>query len=353
MPKRLKPTRVRLGSDFAGLDSGAFALQLLGLPFERTFACDAAAHSLKVLSYGGAQHIFTDITQRALERTPAVDLYLFGPPCQPFSTSGQREGLNAADGCLALHSLAYILHHRPSMIVMEQVPNVLKVADDMMTLIFSELRTAGYSLSSKLIRSDAYGVPQMRERLYLVGVRFPVSEFRFPDEVPCPPVASFIDPLPAGRFQVLPEGASQLRARNVEEQIEKRVNSGVNPLERAVFVASGASSSRCHSTVDVCMTITRTEAARLGYWCSLKGGFLEARELGRLQGFPDDLIPWKDLEISESQFGALVGNAMSLNVLMHLLPCVLRSGGFITEDACRSCLQAAVRFHPVQCPRPS
>jgi hypothetical protein len=84
--------------------------------------------------------------------------------------------------------------------------------------------------------------------------------------------------------------------------------------------------------VDTCMTITRTEGQRQSIWCTGKGGFLEPHELAMLQGFPNGFLDWQSLGIRGLQFGALIGNAMTLNVLLHLIPNVLRADGILPED---------------------
>ena len=52
-------------------------------------------------------------------------------------------------------------------------------------------------------------------------------------------------------------------------------------------------------------------------------------EIGKLQGFPSDLIPWVALKIPSRKFGAMMGNAMTLPVMLTLLPIVLHLAGKI------------------------
>jgi hypothetical protein len=98
--------------------------------------------------------------------------------------------------------------------------------------------------------------------------------------------------------------------------------------------------------LDTCMTITRTEGQRQSIWCTGKGGFLEPHELAMLQGFPNGFLDWQSLGIRGLQFGALIGNAMTLNVLLHLIPNVLRADGILPEDEYRIAIQKARAHHP-------
>ena len=87
--KRLRRSILRLGSDFAGLDTAAWALRVLGIPFEHTFAADIDRSSRKVLSYMGAKTIYMDVTTRPATKAPSVDLYTFGPPVPAFQCCWQ------------------------------------------------------------------------------------------------------------------------------------------------------------------------------------------------------------------------------------------------------------------------
>ena len=336
-----------IGSDFAGLDSVAWALKILNVDYASLFCCDSDPSSQKVISCAGTRTLHVDITKRDHMNTAAVNLYSFGPPCQPFSTKGSQLGTTDARGVLALHSLTYILLKRPDMLFMEQVPNIVKIAPQLMDLILTELTKAGYSVHSQILRTDHFGVPQRRERLYVVAFLREVRPFAFPPPIACQPVSSFITPLPPDAFEVLPSCGGVKRS-NVECHMQRRIQEGVNPFERAVFVASGSSPTFCNSSVDTCMTITRSEAQRSGYWCSIKGGFLETVDIARLQGYRDGLIPWQQLGISDAQAGGLLGNAMSLNVLLHLLPGVLYAGGFTSEAEFQRHMRLAREFHPAR-----
>ena len=67
------------------------------------------------------------------------------------------------------------------------------------------------------------------------------------------------------------------------------------------------------------------------YWCSTKGGFLEVEDLAWLQGVEPADCDWKSAEISKGQFGGLVGSAMSVNILVQLLPRLLHQARLVTS----------------------
>lgn len=78
----------------------------------------------------------------------------------------------------------------------------------------------------------------------------------------------------------------------------------------------------------------------------MKGGFLTVQDISRLQGFPADFIPHKDLRITDNQMCGLLGNAMTLTVLVHLFPGLLFAAGYINESEFEAVRKKAVAYSP-------
>jgi DNA-cytosine methyltransferase len=340
---------LRLGTDFSGVDTPAWALQVLDVSFEHIFSCDKLAAAGKIASHLGVKHKYSDIETRP--DPPDVDLYVFGPPCQAFSSSGKQLGAtDPVNGTLTLQSLMYIAKHKPSMILMEQVPAILQEKHrELWNLVLKTLKDAGYHLTYQVCQSKHFGVPQRRERLYLAGaLRAPVV-FELPPRR-ITDLSMIVKPLPPSSFCTVPSlnDATRGQVKNVEKHLAKHIKDGTNVFMTPVVISSGSSEAFAHSASSVAMTVTRTEAARRGYWCTTKGGFLDADEIALLQGFPVGLIPWRALTLSESQFCGMMGNAMTLPVVVCLLPSLLLAGGKV--DAATACeLHARARnFRPVE-----
>ena len=117
------PRILRVGTDFSGLDMPAFALPfVLDNPskIRHVFACDASPSCRQFVALvHKPQKIYADITDRDVTSVPACDLYMWGPPCQSFSTAGLCEGANDPRGQLPKYSLKYIKVHRPRLTIME------------------------------------------------------------------------------------------------------------------------------------------------------------------------------------------------------------------------------------------
>ena len=80
-----------------------------------------------------------------------------------------------------------------------------------------------------------------------------------------------------------------------------------------------------------CPCITRSRASHFGYW-STTSGRLTVEDLMVLQGFPKDSLSWREVGMSDGSFAAALGNSMSLNVILALLPHALYMSRMISES---------------------
>jgi DNA (cytosine-5)-methyltransferase 1 len=104
---------------------------------------------------------------------PKFDVLVAGFPCQPFSSIGKRQGFNhPTQGTLFYDIVRILEHHSPKMFLLENVAG-LTTHDGGRTLsvILETLDELGYFVEWQVLNSADFGVPQFRERIYLVGVR--------------------------------------------------------------------------------------------------------------------------------------------------------------------------------------
>lgn len=112
-----------------------------------------------------------DITKIKAADIPKFDILLAGFPCQPFSTIGKREGFkHPTQGTLFGDVVRILEHHQPKGFFLENVAG-LKSHDNGNTLavIEKELARLGYQYDYKIINAVRFGVPQHRERIYIIG----------------------------------------------------------------------------------------------------------------------------------------------------------------------------------------
>ena len=117
---------------------------------------------------------------------PDFDMLCAGFPCQPFSAAGKELGFEDSRGTIFFALLKTIKYKQPAIVFLENVPNLVR-HDNGRTFrtIVDSLKEAGYSISSKILDSTYFGIPQSRARVYIVGLRtdlFGDSQIQFTEK---------------------------------------------------------------------------------------------------------------------------------------------------------------------------
>lgn len=165
---------------FAGL--GGFHVALSRLGHDCVFAAeiDPELQDLYMRNFGLKP--VGDLRQVDIAQVPDFDLLCAGFPCQPFSKAGAQKGFDCdKNGDLAALVVQWLQARRPSYFILENVPNFLKHDGGRTWRWLSlELRHAGYSVEAKVLSAKDVGVPQERERLFIVGSREGLRNFDWP-----------------------------------------------------------------------------------------------------------------------------------------------------------------------------
>jgi DNA (cytosine-5)-methyltransferase 1 len=105
-------------------------------------------------------------------KIPDFDMICAGFPCQPFSQAGQGKGFEDPRGTIFFRLLEIIQEKKPKIIFFENVPNLKRHDKGKTYQVMSEcLKAEGYKLFEKILDSTYFGVPQSRQRIYIVGLR--------------------------------------------------------------------------------------------------------------------------------------------------------------------------------------
>lgn len=193
---------------FAGL--GGFHVGMERLGHKCVFACEkdetlrATYRSKFDLIPAG------DIRGLFLRDIPQHDVLCAGFPCQPFSKAGEQLGLSCdRDGDLFGEILGILRFRRPKWILLENVANLLRHdSGETYRWMREELETLGYAISERVLSPHQFGIPQIRERAFIVGCSSGLDHFGWP--VPLggtPDIRSVLD--------TRPEDARTLPARYV------------------------------------------------------------------------------------------------------------------------------------------
>ena len=126
-------------------------------------------------------HIFGDIKQVDENDVPNHDILLAGFPCQPFSQAGLKKGFTDTRGTLFFDIERILIAKQPKAFLLENVKQ-LKGHDKGRTFqtIIDHLNNAGYKVFYEILKARDFGLPQNRERIYIVGFLDHSINFEFP-----------------------------------------------------------------------------------------------------------------------------------------------------------------------------
>lgn len=118
------------------------------------------------------------------EEIPECDVIIGGPPCQSWSLAGAMKGKEDSRGQLFYEYVRVIKDKRPMAFVAENVKGIVSKAHiDSFNEIVDMFKEAGYTVTYKLVNAKNYGVPQDRERVFIVGIRNDLGvTYEFPNE---------------------------------------------------------------------------------------------------------------------------------------------------------------------------
>jgi DNA (cytosine-5)-methyltransferase 1 len=120
--------KLKVGTDCSGIGAPEMALKRLGVEHEIEFACEFDKHARQTyLANWEPKQMFEDMTKRDMDSTPAVDLYVAGIPCQPFSLAGRRLGESDARGTLFFNFYEYVKKQQPKYVIIENVKVLLSI----------------------------------------------------------------------------------------------------------------------------------------------------------------------------------------------------------------------------------
>ena len=325
------PSRLTIGSDFSGWESFIQAMELLKVPFKHIFSCDRDPSVTKLIQACFAPVImYNDITLRDPKCVPYVDTLVTSPLCQDFASGGSNAGGGGCRGRLLGGSMDYVAMRRPRAILLENVKNLVQQHRGTFDGLVKQIEHLGYVVFWEIIRSSDHGVPQIRDRVYLVAFRLDsyAHDFSFPMPLKkCLPLDAVLDPpQQSDRPGALPENG-QASQNVTTAYAEVREHYNCDPAKTSVIVDMLASSSHFTYQLDRCMTITATRASPSGYWVSTRGRPMTLDEMARLFGTNLHRIRACRGSISDRRLGHIIGNSISVNVLSRIIPNLLKSAG--------------------------
>lgn len=167
---------------FAGIGGIRIGFESVG--GKCVFSSEFDEDACKTYTANFGEHPSGDITKIESKNIPDFDILLGGFPCQSFSIIGKREGFaNETCGTLFFEIERILKEKKPAAFMLENVRN-LTAHDRGNTFktIKEHLEKLGYTVYAKVLNALDYGVPQKRERIFIVGFLEPIT-FNFPEPI--------------------------------------------------------------------------------------------------------------------------------------------------------------------------
>ena len=303
---------LKIGTDCSGIEAPIQALEKIckkhALKYEHIFSSENNQYAIDCLNENYKPNIlYGDMQKRNVKDIPDIDIYVSGFPCQPFSKANKFKTkvdprLNLFENCLDV-----IIEKEPKIFILENVKTLVTLnKGSYFNEILNRLENNGkYNVNWKVMNSKDYGIPQSRDRLYIIGILKTElkKDFEFPPKKKMKKITSYVDD-----------------TNNVKMTIkESNKELFKNIPKDSVFIDIGFRKSKFVNSNKWAPCIT----AQPNMWCVPKQRKATVKEYLSLQGFPKTFKQPKN--ISDHQMKIRVGNSMTVDVIEALFNSCFKS----------------------------
>lgn len=347
---------MNLATLFSGIGAPEFAAREVFGEAKTIFACEIdkfarqsylANHEAPIVFYEDV----CDLDARAY--AGKIDILIGGSPCQDFSIAGQRAGEDGERGSLIWQFYRVVSGARPSVFVYENVKGLVSINGGKSHQRFLDaLRGLGYHCHAEVLNTKDYGIPQNRERLYIVGFldAREYHAFSLAPKTGCGRLADFLDASVEEKYFLSDRALAHFRPKDANESIADTLTTnpghrrtdafikvageldiptfkrarqiydtdGVSPTlltaknnQETPKVIQRSRGFNKGAEFELCPTISSNSFEQNNLLKSERIRKLTPRECLRLQGFPESF----KIVVSDTQAYKQAGNAMSVNVI--------------------------------------
>lgn len=301
---------------FAGIGGFRYAIQNAGERFDVKVDCVLSSEidkeCQKVYRENFGEKPEGDITQIAAESVPDHDILLAGFPCQPFSIIGNLKGFEDTRGTLFFDIARILQAKKPMVFVLENVKLLVgHNKGETIKRIMGTLEDLGYHTTYKVLNALDFGLPQKRERVFIVGFREPCF-FDWPKKnIPMKPLSEILEKnVPKQYF--------------ASEHIRKKRLSKQSPTkEPTIWHENKAGNISAYP-----FSCALRAGASYNYLLVNGERRLTSREMLRLQGFPNTF----KFVCSYTQTRKQLGNSLPVPVAQAIIENVFKACGWTHTD---------------------
>lgn len=274
-----------------------------GFSSDCVFSSDIDPFVQESYFFNFGHHPTGDIKQIVEDEIPDHDILFGGFPCQPFSIIGKGDGFNDIRGTLFFEIVRILNKKRPKAFVLENVKQIVShQKGETMQKIINTLRHLGYFVDWKVLNALDYGLPQKRERVFIVGYDRSI-DYVWPEKTKTIPSLTKV----------------------LQKQVERKYYASEYIIKKR---------KKAHRTTIIPSIWHENKSGNISsypYSCALRAGAsynyllvngerrLTPREMLRLQGFPDSF----KIMVPDAQIRKQAGNAVPVNLVAAVLNCLM------------------------------
>lgn len=346
---------------FSGIGAFEHALNRLNIDHTIQFACDIDKFVKQ--SYFCNYDISEDKWYNDIKNIDGkiyknIDILVGGSPCQSFSMVGKRKGLDDDRGLLIFEFVRLLNEIKPKVFIFENVRGLLNHNNgETWKIILDNFNTIGYDIHYNILNSKDYGIPQNRERLFVVGFRDKTS-FEFPKPIPLKlKMQDILEDQPSSKYLLPEKGISFVKK---EQNIKKKytqINGEIALCQKAnqqfnwhgdfvnyiekyylsdkvknYVLSSGTKNFKTNVETDLeiarplLSTMSKMHRAGIDNYITRENRLrkLTPRECLRLMGFTDSF----KINVSDTQMYKQSGNSIVVDVLIHIINSIINTGVF-------------------------
>lgn len=293
---------VKLFEAFSGIGSQTQALKNLGIEHEVVGISEIDKYAIKSyeLIHGDVKN-YGDISKLSGGELPIdIDIFTYSFPCQDLSIAGNNKGIVKGNRSGLLYEVERVLkemEHLPKILLLENVKNLVgKKHKEDFYIWLNELEKMGYTNTWKVLNAKDYGIPQNRERIFVVS-NLNGNEYVFPDPLEL-------------KYKIRDFLEKEIEGSKLPNDTKETNNyfQGVN--------LTGEYTTQCHRYYKINKIIgTISTFPSFKITDNIQERKLTTRECWRLMGFTDEQFNKVDGKLSNAQLYKQAGNSIVVNVL--------------------------------------
>lgn len=279
------------------------------LAFDIVYAVDFDKYAVDTYNQNFAHSaVCSDVSHVDFNLIPDVDVLIGGFPCQSFSTVNPTKDTNDERANLYKQIVRFLQLKKPKYFICENVKGLITLQKGaIISKIVSEFEQVGYTVHFKLMKAVEFGIPQRRERVFIVGIRKDLKDvFSYPTPINsinnCVPLSAVIERLDIPEQKYYFSERAVQGMKNAKNNMKRGLWQDLNGP--CLTITSHLAKTSINSRDPLLLVDPTTELYRR----------FTPREAARIQSFPENFI----LNTSESKSYKQIGNAIPPVLMWHI-----------------------------------